>query len=48
MHLIVLPMEDGVYRVSYHKKLLADLYTEITAAAGEVERACCSFDSLSW
>jgi hypothetical protein len=32
MQLNVLPMEDGVYRVSHSGKLLADLYPEITAA----------------
>ncbi|MEJ2880457.1 hypothetical protein [Pedobacter sp. GR22-6] len=32
MRLSVLPMEDGVYRVSHGNKLLADLYPEITAA----------------
>ena len=32
MSLMVLPMEDGVYRISQFGKLLADLYPEITAA----------------
>lgn len=32
MSLMVLPMEDGVYRISHFGKLLADLYPEITAA----------------
>jgi hypothetical protein len=32
MQLNVLPMEDGVYRVSHSGKVLADLYPEITAA----------------
>lgn len=32
MQLTVLPMEDGVYRVCHDKKVLADLYPEITAA----------------
>ena len=31
MPLTVLPMEDGVYRVCCKKKVLADLYPEITA-----------------
>ena len=31
MQLTVLPMEDGVYRVCHDKKVLADLYPEITA-----------------
>lgn len=32
MCLTVLPMNDGVYRVCHHGKVLADLYPEITAA----------------
>ena len=32
MHLTVLPMEDGVYRVCQYGKILADLYPDITAA----------------
>ena len=32
MLLTVLPMEDGVYRVCYSGKILADLYPEITDA----------------
>ena len=32
LRLHVQPMEDGVYRISQGKKLLADLYPEITAA----------------
>lgn len=32
MQLIVLPMEDGIYRVCHSGNILADLYPEITAA----------------
>ena len=31
MHLLVLPMVDGAYRVYYRKRVLADLYPEISA-----------------
>ena len=32
MHLLVLPMADGAYRVYYRKRVIADLYPEISAA----------------
>lgn len=32
MELIIFPLEDGVYRVEFQGKRLADLYPEITAS----------------